>query len=212
MIPGLPEPLTCPKQPLLTLPPEAIYRHSGALAEKETRIICDMLPGWDISLNLYAMDSTQFFEQIRNGDLAGVQASLSKQPGLINAKDDRGSSPLLLAAYYNHKDLVSYLLEQGAAVDEKDGAGNTALMGVCFKGYTEVARLLIDAGADVNARNGMGGTCLTFAVTFKREDMAHLLIEKGADIHAADAQGNTALVQAKMQGLTNLAKFMESKS
>lgn len=156
------------------------------------------------------MDSTQFFGQIREGDLEGVRQSLMAHPGLLQTRDPRGSTPLILAAYYNHLDLVSLLLEQGAPVNETDGSGNTALMGVCFKGYADMARLLIGAGADVNARNGMGGTCLIFSVTFNRPEIARLLLEAGADASARDTQGKTALDHARDQDLTELIPLLET--
>lgn len=156
------------------------------------------------------MDSTQFFGQIRAGDLEGARQSLQAQPGLATARDSRGSTPLILAAYYNHLDLVRLLLGQGTPVNEMDGSGNTALMGVCFKGYEEMARLLIGAGADVNARNGMGGTCLIFSVTFNRPEIARLLLEAGADASARDAQGKTALDHARDQGLSELIPLLEA--
>jgi len=156
------------------------------------------------------MDSTQFFSQIREGDLEGIRKSLEARPELLRARDPRGSTPLILAAYYDHLDLVRLLLERGTPVNEMDGSGNTALMGVCFKGYEKMARLLIGAGADVNARNGMGGTCLIFSVTFNRPEIARLLLEAGADTSARDAEGKTALDHARAQGLTDLVSLLES--
>lgn len=158
------------------------------------------------------MDSTQFFGYIRTGDLEGVRHSLQAHPGLVHERDARGSTPLILAAYYDQKDLVRLLLEQGAPVNEMDGSGNTALMGVCFKGYAEMARILIEAGADVNARNGMGGTCLTFSVSFNRPEIARLLLGAGADPQARDAQGKTALDHAQNQGLTDMVALLEATS
>lgn len=156
------------------------------------------------------MDSTQFFGQIRAGDVEGTGRSLEANPGLLRARDPRGSTPLILAAYYNHLDLVRLLLERGIPVNEMDGSGNTALMGACFKGYAEMVRLLIEAGADVNARNGMGGTCLIFSVTFNRPEIARLLIGAGADATTRDAQGKTALDHARDQGLSDLVPLLES--
>jgi ankyrin repeat protein len=156
------------------------------------------------------MDSTQFFNQIRNGDVEGVRQSLKTNPGLLQSRDPRGSTPLILAAYYNHLEVVRLLLEQGAPVNETDGSGNTALMGVCFKGYAEMASLLIEAGADVNVRNGMGGTCLIFSVTFNRPEITRLLVKAGADPSARDAQGKTALDHARDQGLADLVPLLET--
>ncbi len=154
----------------------------------------------------------QYFNAIRDGDLAVVQECSRKNPRLIHSSDQRGSSPLILATYYNHVEISGFLLENGATVDEKDASGNTALMGVCFKGYNDLAKLLITSGANVNARNAMGASCLIFATTFNREYIVKLLLAHGADMHAKDDRGNTALDHARMQGLTSLTSLLENSN
>lgn len=164
------------------------------------------------STNFTGMEITAFFDQVRQGDLEGVRDSLRAHPQWLGARDPRGSTPLILAAYYDRREVVKFLLAQGAPVDERDGSGNTALMGVCFKGYLEMAEILIGAGASVDALNSMGATCLIFAVTFNREPMARLLLEYGASATARDAQGLTALDHARRLGLTALVAQMENKT
>ena len=109
-----------------------------------------------------------FFGAIRNGNLDQVRSLLEANSKLINAKDGRGSTPLVLATYYNQEAIAKLLLEQGAAINATDGSDNTALMGVCFKGYFDLAKLLLEAGAEVNHRNSMGATSLIYAATFNK--------------------------------------------
>src|SRR5690554_2291691 len=108
----------------------------------------------------------KLFYSIRNNDLQSVKAILQREPDLIQARDERGSTPLLLAAYYGHDELTQYLLTLNPVIDEKDASGSTALMGSCFKGHLSVVKLLIDAGANVNEANESGGTALFFAAMF----------------------------------------------
>ena len=115
-----------------------------------------------------------FFNAVRSGDLAIVKKQLSEQPELIYVTDDRGSSPLILASYYDHIDLTETLIQAGAHVNFKDASGNTALMGVCFKSVVELAELLIKEGADVNITNSTGASALIFAAMFNRKDMVKL--------------------------------------
>lgn len=157
------------------------------------------------------MQQESFFNAIRQGDLKEVNKSLKVQPNLVHIKDQRGSTPLILAAYYNHTAVVTSLLEHGAWVDEKDGVGNTALMGVCFKGYVEIAEQLMKAGANVNTTNNMGASCLIFAITFNQQEIARLLIAHGADLDIRDARGNTALDHAKMQGFGHFEDILTRK-
>ena len=139
------------------------------------------------------MELDTFFEAIREGDVDRVARYLSDHPQFVNTKDAKGYTPLVLAAYYDHREIVSLLLSKGAKVTQKDGTGNSALMGACFKGFEEVAKMLIEAGADVNEQNAMGGTCLIYAATFNKESIVRLLLEHGANAQLKDMRGQTAL-------------------
>ncbi len=158
------------------------------------------------------MEQDSFFNAIRQGDLQTVKSLGEKNSKLLRSRDGRGSTPLLLAAYYNREDIVDYLLEKGVDVDDKDGAGNTALIGCCFKGYTGVAKRLIRAGADVNATNTLGSTGLIYAVTFNQLEIAKLLLSHGAEIQIRDAKGYSALDHARMQGFAQLESLLTIKS
>ena len=61
-----------------------------------------------------------FFNEIRNGNVAEVTAMLKQNPVLLNSKDQRGSTPLLLATYYDQIEITKLLLESGARLDAKD--------------------------------------------------------------------------------------------
>ena len=74
-----------------------------------------------------------FFNEIRNGDLTKVEALIAMTPELINSRDDRGSTPLILATYYDHAHITDLLLEKGAEIDAKDASGNTALWAYVLK-------------------------------------------------------------------------------
>ena len=150
-----------------------------------------------------------FFNDIRSGNLEGIQKTLTNVPELLNGVDDRGSTPLLLATYYGHIDVAKYLLDSGAKVDATDSSGNTALMGVCFKGYENIVELLVDAGANVNHINNMGATSLIYAASFNKIGIARILLENGADIQTKDARGNTALENAQMQDAKEMVELLE---
>jgi len=137
------------------------------------------------------------FEASRTNNVEALKAAL--QTTDINARDGRGSTPLIIAAYYNNIDTVNALLEAGAATELQDGMGNTALMGVCFKGYTEAGRLLIEHGADINTANGNNASALTFAATFGHNELIKLLLAKGADPLVKDKFGKNAIDYAQVQ-------------
>ncbi|PWV46582.1 ankyrin repeat domain-containing protein [Chitinophaga sp. S165] len=118
------------------------------------------------------------FEAARANDVFVLKELVAK--GQLNARDDRGSTPLIIAAYYDHSEAVSFLLKAGAKTELKDNLGHTALMGASFKGHTDIVKLLLKKGASVSTETDHGATALTYAATFGRNDVIDLLLDHGA--------------------------------
>lgn len=127
----------------------------------------------------------------------------------VDVIDERGYTPLIIAAYNNQPEAVKVLLYAGADSNATDGSGNTALMGACFKGYPEIAQLLINNGADINAQHGNGGTALMFAVMFGRNEMIDVLLDNGADIAIKDKRGLSALDIAHQQHNSTAVELLQ---
>ncbi len=152
------------------------------------------------TLNAYVFDA------IRAGDTDLLRDLLARGVD-VEARDERGSTPLVLAAYYGKRDVLDALLEAGADPNAADGRGNTPLMGALFKGETAAAeRLLAEPRTDVNARNGAGQTAAMFAALFGRESLIDGLAERGADFRATDARGANAESLVRQQGNAALAE------
>ncbi|WPU99136.1 ankyrin repeat domain-containing protein [Mucilaginibacter sp. cycad4] len=117
----------------------------------------------------------------------------------VNAVDSRGSTPLIIAAYYNHVEAAAVLLQAGANPDLPDAMGNTALMGACFKGYAQLSKMLLDEGAAVDAVNGNMATALTFAATFGHIELVRLLLDRGANPMIRDLTGKNPVDHARVQ-------------
>ena len=111
------------------------------------------------------------FQYAREGSLGLLQA-LRLTRAEIDARNHKGYSALMLAAYHGRVEVVRYLLNRGADANTADNGGSTVLMGAAFKGDLEVARLLVQAGADICARNANGRTATDFAHMFGRAEIA----------------------------------------
>lgn len=170
-------------------------------------------PAIDLS-SLAAQDLSRYlFDAARAGDVE-VLKSLLARGVQVDARDERGSTALILAAYYGKTDAVSTLLDAGASPNLGDSArGNTALMGALFKGEIESAkRLLADPRTDVNARNAAGQTAAMFAALFGRADLVEALAARQADFALTDASGATAEALARTQGNAALADRLAALS
>ena len=71
------------------------------------------------------------------------------------------------------KDIVGYLLQEGADVNKKDTYGNTALHRAARTTNTEIIRMLVDKGADMESKNRLNKTPLDFCL--KKENRLLLL-------------------------------------
>jgi len=162
------------------------------------------------SLNHFSIFAAmEFFELIRKGETATIEKLIAADKSLLNARDPRGFTPLILSTYNEHYELAEKLLHAGAEVNALDAAGNTALMGVSFKGYINIAKLLLDHGANVNVQNSNGATALIYSATFGQTAIAKMLLENGADKTLKDGRGNTAYMHAKFQGVPGLPELLQ---
>lgn len=69
----------------------------------------------------------------------------------VDQVDHAGNSLLMLAAYHDHGDTVSALVERGADVDLRNAQDQSPVAGALFKGHDEVVGILVAAGADLDA-------------------------------------------------------------
>lgn len=76
-----------------------------------------------------------------------VQAGLCK----VDARDDRGATPLICASLDGHTEMVLLLLELGADVNATQVRGVTALMSGCMTGHVDIVRILLQHGAKKDA-------------------------------------------------------------
>jgi len=151
--------------------------------------------------------ATEVFSAIRANAVAKLKTMISDNPGLLQAKDERGTTPLTLASYSGSLPMTKVLVEGGADINANGPAG-TALMGVCFKGHQEIAAYLLKAGADLTVTLPNGSNALHFAAMFNQQEIVSLLLEAGADAGAKDVDGLTAADHARKRGFTELADRM----
>uniref|UniRef100_A0A4W4G6M2 Oxysterol-binding protein n=1 Tax=Electrophorus electricus TaxID=8005 RepID=A0A4W4G6M2_ELEEL len=103
----------------------------------------------------------QFLQDARNGNLEGIQkllmSKIKDETKIdINCKNrsNFGWTPLHLACYFGHKDVVEELLKAGADANLTNNVGDTPLHKAAFTGRKEVVMLLLQYDACASVING----------------------------------------------------------
>lgn len=150
--------------------------------------------------------SSDFSAALRNGDARAIRAALDNGAP-VNARDERGNTPLMLAAVYGDVASMKVLLDHGAQINVTNAEGATPLIRAAYD--FDKARLLVDRGADVNARSALGETPLMLAARPVDSHRAvRLLLDHGADAKATNNWGATTLMAAAAGGDVESAKLL----
>ncbi|KAF2197606.1 ankyrin [Delitschia confertaspora ATCC 74209] len=72
----------------------------------------------------------------------------------VNERGRSGTTPLYLACYENHREIVQKLLKKGVDVNDRGGVYGNALQATSAAGNEQVAKLLLEKDADINAQGG----------------------------------------------------------
>src|ERR1043165_8012744 len=90
--------------------------------------------------------SDRFYQAIRNDNAGDMKALIGSQD--VNARDSRGTTPLMYAAAFGNARQMKLLLESGADVNAQNTFHATAL--IWAGGDAVKSRLLIKQGAAIN--------------------------------------------------------------
>jgi ankyrin repeat protein len=176
-----------------------------------------------------------FVEAVKAGDLAKVEEFLSVDPSLARAKNEGGTSIVLVAAYHNRPEIarllaartgtlnifeaaavgdlerVRELVQQDSELVNAYAADGFQPLGLAsFFGHVELVRFLVSEGALVNSasENDMRVMPLHSAVAHRHLEIARVLLGQGADVNAPQRSGFTPLQGAVKNGQVEMTKLL----
>ena len=147
------------------------------------------------------------------GELAKVRGLLQRNNPKIDIESREPSynyTALLCASLEGHREVVAYLLKQGADIEAKANLGFTPLLIASQNGNIEVVRLLITSGAEIEAKCYLGFTPLLVACQEGHIEVVRLLISSDAEIEAKTNLGFTPLLVACQNGHFEVVRLLIS--
>ncbi|WP_173862896.1 MULTISPECIES: ankyrin repeat domain-containing protein, partial [unclassified Wolbachia] len=162
-----------------------------------------------------------FFKAVERGDIDAVNRLISEGAD-VKVENDKGETPLHIAAVWGHKEVVEALLDKGANVNAEDEEGNTPLvlttdeeiktllqstaklLEVAKSGNIQEVNSLISEGAKVNVKDQDNKTPLHWAAEKGHKEVVEALLDKGANVDAEDENGDTPLDLATTQDIRTL--------
>jgi len=153
------------------------------------------------------------FDAAAAGQLVRVKELVEKDRALANSCSPDGFPVFALAAVFNQRAVVEYLLSRGADVNSisRNSAGYTALTGAVAFGHKDVVSWLLSHGANVHHRYGPGYTPLHEAASSGRLEIVRMLLDAGADPAARTDDGKTPLSFAEERGHAEVAALLRQK-
>jgi ankyrin repeat protein len=149
--------------------------------------------------------SDRFYTVIRENNLPALRVILKSTDS--NARDKRGTTPLMYAAASGSAESMRILLAAGADANAKNDFGATPLMWAITD--PEKVRVLLTAGADIRAKSKMGRTPLYLAAANDGSSATvKLLLDRGANPTERDSRQSTPLLAATAANDTASIKLL----
>lgn len=180
----------------------------SGLSKKPQNSLNQPAPAFSADLARYGVPATPegMLEAAESGKRAAVAMLLDANIG-TDARDNRGWTPLMMAAFNGRDEIVGLLAGQ-CDVNAQDLGGNSALHWAAFAGHLRCAQLLIRNQARIDEYNNFGWTPLIQATVRNHPDIVRLLIDSGVNINAAADDGYTALHKAVTSENPEIARML----
>jgi ankyrin repeat protein len=155
------------------------------------------------------------FDAAATGDLDRLKTLADEDTELIGSYSQDGFTPLGLAAFFGRKDVLDFLLAQGADSNaaSKNQTRVTPLHSAVAHRQPEIAVAMVESllsnGAKVNIAQDGGWTPLHQAVAHGQIEIMKLLLDQKADVNAKSDDGTTPLRIAHNKGVSESVEMLQ---
>jgi ankyrin repeat protein len=135
----------------------------------------------------YGSDGDQFVKAVAERDGNKATELLQNHPTIIDTKNDKGDTPLLVVLRDGDSDWAGFLLNKGADVNSHGANGDTPLIAAAKSGFDDAVGWMLGMGAEVDETNRSGETALIIAVQRGDVRIVKLLLDRGANPDRTDS-------------------------
>ena len=166
------------------------------------------------------ISSQLLMSAVMNGDISKVKdlinlgVDVNELSPIIGSGND-GQTPLLVACFLGHSEIVRLLLDAGAKESINDYLmAATPAHKACYAGRPEALRVLLELapGIDLTAQGPYNGyTALHDSCWHGHKENVELLLDHGVPLDQKSHQGHTPAEFARNLGYSEIAELIESK-
>ncbi|PZU87831.1 MAG: ankyrin repeat domain-containing protein [Chryseobacterium sp.] len=148
------------------------------------------------------------FDIARSGTLDEMKTLVSQNPDIINSKNERGFTPLILACYRGNTEVAKYLIDNVKDLNYVSQEG-TALSSLCINYNKELVEKMLSKNANPNIQDSFGNTPLLWAVKRNNMELVSILLKNKADVNIKDSMGVSAFEYALKSNNNELINLLK---
>ena len=164
-----------------------------------------------ILISIFGLSFSQtknVFDVARSGTVDEMKTLVSQNPDIINSKNERGFTPLILACYRGNTEVAKYLIDNVKDLDYLSQEG-TALSSLCINYNKELVEKILDKNANPNLQDSFGNTPLLWAVKRNNLELVSILLKHKADVNMKDSMGVSAFEYALKSNNNELINLLK---
>ena len=128
----------------------------------------------------------EFIDAVQNRDGDKATQLIEAHPTLVDTRNGKGDTGLIVAIRAADPNWTGFLLKQGADPNLQGANGDTPLIAAAKAGFDDAVPWLLGLGAKVNSTNRAGETALIIAVQQRDTRLVKTLLNAGADPDRTD--------------------------
>ncbi len=138
-----------------------------------------------------SVSAQDVFESARNGNIKQLKKLIKLNKDTIQAVNQMGFDPLMIACYRGQTKCAEFLIKNGANVNRPSPEGS-ALQAASYQNNMALAKVLVEGKANLNVQGPDGNTALMYAVLNQNMEMVQLLVKAGSDLKLLNKDNQSA--------------------